>query len=172
MEFRKSKKSDIKEIINIIEEAQNYFKENNIDQWQDGYPNEESIINDIENGQSYVLLKDNKVIATAYLSFNGETDYKIIYDGNWISNGDYAVVHRVAVSSNIKGNGVAAELFNHIEKICLENNINHIRIDTHRHNKSMQKFLSKNQFEYCGVIYLKDKSERIAFEKILRQKTI
>lgn len=72
MEFRKSKKSDIKEIINIIEEAQNYFKENNIDQWQDGYPNEESIINDIENGESYVLLKDNKIIATAYLSFAGE----------------------------------------------------------------------------------------------------
>ncbi|MEW9079191.1 hypothetical protein [Terrisporobacter glycolicus] len=62
----------MKEIINIIEEAQNYFKENNIDQWQDGYPNEESIINDIENGESYVLLKDNKIIATAYLSFAGE----------------------------------------------------------------------------------------------------
>lgn len=172
MEFRKSKKSDIKEIINIIEEAQNYFKENNIDQWQDGYPNEESIINDIENGQSYVLLKDNKVIATAYLSFSRETDYNIIYDGNWISNEDYAVVHRVAVSRDIKGNGVAAELFKHIEKICLANNINYIRIDTHRHNKSMQKFLSKNKFEHCGVIYLKDKSERIAFEKILRQKTV
>jgi len=172
MEFRKSKKSDIKEIINIIEEAQNYFRENNIDQWQDGYPNEESIINDIENGESYVLLKDNKVIATAYLSFSGEMDYNIIYDGKWISNEDYAVVHRVAVSRDIKGNGVAAELFKHIEKICLANNINYIRIDTHRHNKSMQKFLSKNKFEHCGVIYLKDKSERIAFEKILRQKTI
>lgn len=81
MEFRKSKKSDIKEIINIIEEAQNYFKENNIDQWQDRYQNEESIINDIENGESYVLLKDNKIIATAYLSFAGEQDYNIIYDG-------------------------------------------------------------------------------------------
>lgn len=31
MEFRKSIKSDIKEIINIIEEAQSYFKEKSID---------------------------------------------------------------------------------------------------------------------------------------------
>lgn len=172
MKFRKSRKADIKEIVNIIEEAQNYFKENNIDQWQDGYPNKESIINDIESGDSYVLLKGGKIIATAYLSFDREKDYDIIYEGKWISNEDYAVVHRVAVSNNLKGNGVAGELFKYIEKICLENNINYVRIDTHRHNKSMQKFLSKNKFENCGVIYLKDKSERIAFEKILRQKTI
>ena len=167
MEFRKSIKSDIKEIINIIEEAQSYFKANGIDQWQNGYPNEESIMNDIESGESYVLLKDDKVIATAYLSFSGESDYDVIYDGKWISQGDYAVVHRVAVSSNIKGHGVAGELFKYIEEICLGNNIKHIKIDTHRQNKSMQRFLSKNGFEYCGVIYLEDNSERIAFEKVL-----
>ena len=51
MEFRKSRKSDIKEIINIIEEAQSYFKANGIDQWQNGYPNEESIMNDIESDE-------------------------------------------------------------------------------------------------------------------------
>ncbi len=167
MEFRKSIKSDIKEIINIIEEAQSYFKANGIDQWQNGYPNEESIMNDIESGESYVLLKDDKVIATAYLSFSGESDYDVIYDGKWISQGDYAVVHRVAVSSNIKGHGVAGELFKCIEKICLGNNIKHIKIDTHRQNKSMQRLLSKNGFKYCGVIYLEDNSERIAFEKVL-----
>lgn len=167
MEFRKSRKSDIKEIINIIEEAQSYFKANGIDQWQNGYPNEESIMNDIESDESYVLLKDDKVIATAYLSFSGESDYDVIYDGKWISQGDYAVVHRVAVSSNIKGHGVAGELFKYIEKICLENNIKHIKIDTHRQNQSMQRFLSKNGFEYCGAIYLEDDSERIAFEKVL-----
>ena len=167
MEFRKSRKSDIKEIINIIEEAQSYFKANGIDQWQNGYPNEESIMNDIESDESYVLLKDDKVIATAYLSFSGESDYDVIYDGKWISQGDYAVVHRVAVSSNIKGHGVAGELSKYMEKICLENNIKHIKIDTHRQNQSMQRFLSKNGFEYCGVIYLEDDSERIAFEKVL-----
>ena len=167
MEFRNSVKSDIKEIINIIEEAQSYFKENSIDQWQNGYPNEESIMNDIESDESYVLLKDDKIIATAYLSFSGENDYDIIYDGKWISEGDYAVVHRVAVSSNMKGKGIARELFKCIEKVCLENNLKHIKIDTHRQNKSMQKFLKKNGFEYCGVIYLQDNSERIAFEKIL-----
>ena len=39
MEFRKSVKSDIPEIMGIIKQAQDYFKEKNIDQWQNGYPN-------------------------------------------------------------------------------------------------------------------------------------
>ena len=74
--------------------------------------------------------------------------------------------------SEIKGRGVAGELFKNIEEVCLENNINNIKIDTHRENKSMQRFLNKNGFEYCGIIYLKDGAERIAFEKILDKKSI
>ena len=48
MEFRKSVKSDIPEIMGIIKQAQDYFKEKNIDQWQNGYPNEEVINNDMK----------------------------------------------------------------------------------------------------------------------------
>jgi hypothetical protein len=31
----------------------------------------------------------------------------------------------------------------------------------------MQRLLKKNDFQYCGIIHLEDKSERVAFEKIL-----
>ena len=48
MEFRKSVKSDIPEIMGIIKQAQDYFKEKNIDQWQNGYHNEEVKNNEIE----------------------------------------------------------------------------------------------------------------------------
>ena len=43
MEFRKSAIKDIDEIMKIINEAKLYFKENNINQWQDGYPDKEVI---------------------------------------------------------------------------------------------------------------------------------
>lgn len=44
MELRKSSRSDIESIMKIIHQAQNYFKENGIDQWQNNYPNEETIL--------------------------------------------------------------------------------------------------------------------------------
>ena len=37
----------------IIREAQLYFKEQGIDQWQNNYPNEDVIKNDIKNNNSY-----------------------------------------------------------------------------------------------------------------------
>ena len=49
MEFRKSTINDMPDIMNIFKQAQSYFKENRIDQWQNNYPNENVISNDIKN---------------------------------------------------------------------------------------------------------------------------
>ena len=54
-----------------------------------------------------------------------------------------------------------------VEEMCKNMGINSIRIDTHEENLPMQNLLKKNNYEYCGIIYLEDKSERLAFEKIL-----
>lgn len=167
MNFRKSTNDDIDSIMRIIKQAQDYFKENNIDQWQNNYPNVETIENDIAEDDSYVLLKDNKVCATSVISFKGERNYDKIYEGKWLSDESYAVIHRIAVDNTIKGCGLSGEIIKRAEELCRENNINSIRVDTHEENISMQKALKKNGFEYCGVIFLADGAKRIAFEKII-----
>ena len=48
MILRPTKIEDISRVIDIINQAKTYFKNNDIDQWQDGYPNEETIEKDIE----------------------------------------------------------------------------------------------------------------------------
>lgn len=166
MEFRKTLESDIGDIMNIIKQAQDYFKDHGIDQWQNNYPNFETIKNDINNKNSYVLLNDNKIAATAVISFDGEKTYDTI-EGRWLSNNKYAVVHRIAVDNNFKGQGLSSTILEHAEKMCLERSVHSIKIDTHKENIPMQKLLKKNNFKYCGIIYLEDKSERIAFEKII-----
>ena len=57
MEFRKTIKTDIDSVMNIIRQAQEYFKIQGINQWQDNYPNPDVINSDIAKGESYVLLK-------------------------------------------------------------------------------------------------------------------
>lgn len=167
MEIRKAVMSDINSIMNIIKQAQNYFKEQGINQWQNNYPNIETIKNDIDKGYGYVLLKEGEVVGTVAVSFDGEKTYEKIYDGKWISNCEYAVIHRIAVDSNSKGQGLASVIFNNIEKMCLERNVKSIRIDTHEDNKSMQRLIEKNGFQYCGIIYLEDRSKRLAYEKLI-----
>lgn len=167
MEFRKSVETDINNIMKIIRQAQAYFKEQGIDQWQNGYPNSETISNDIEDKNSYVLLKDNKIVATAAVSFDGESTYDSIYEGEWITNNEYAVIHRIAVDNTYKGLGLSSEIIKNVEQLCLIKGVHSIKIDTHEENISMQNLLKKNKFKYCGIIYLEDRGKRIAFEKTL-----
>lgn len=167
MKFRKSKTSDVKSIIKIINQAQEFFKNKGIDQWQNGYPNEDTIIEDIKNAESYVLEKDGEVVATSMVTFKGEPTYDSIYDGKWLSNNKYATIHRVAVSNTHKGLGLSTEIIKCIEQLSIDSGVNSIKIDTHEENIPMQRVLKKNGFEYCGIIYVDDSSKRIAFEKLL-----
>ncbi|WP_026888946.1 GNAT family N-acetyltransferase [Clostridium beijerinckii] len=167
MKFRKAVERDINDIMRIIKQAQGYFKEQGINQWQNNYPNPETIRNDINNKHSYILSKDNNIVATAAVSFDGEKTYDSIYEGGWITNNQYAVIHRIAVDNTYKGLGLSSEIIKNVEELCLNRGIHSIKVDTHEENISMQKLLKKNKFQYCGIIYLEDGNKRIAFERIL-----
>lgn len=167
MKFRKTTTSDIKSVMEIITQAQKYFKENGIDQWQNNYPTADTISDDITNNQSYVLIKDDTIVATVVIAFINEKYYEKIYEGSWKTDGPYAVIHRIAVSDSYKGTGISSILLKEAEQLCMEKGIQSIRVDTHEDNKSMQRLLQKNNYIYCGVVYLEHGPKRIAFEKMI-----
>lgn len=167
LQLKHTKLEDVHYVMEIIDQAKLYFKEQGIDQWQNDYPNTNIIENDIHKNHSYVLTKEEMIIATAVISFEEEPTYREIFEGAWKSHQDYAVIHRVAVDSSFKGKGIASQLIHHTELMCKENGVSSIKIDTHENNRSMQRSLIKNEFEYCGIIYLTDGSKRVAFEKTL-----
>lgn len=165
--FRKAITEDIDCIIRIIRQAQLYLKANMINQWQNNYPNKETILKDIENENSYVLLNDGKIIATTAVIFEKENTYDNIYKGHWLSSEKYVTIHRIALDNEYKGEGFATLMIEKIEHLSKINNVFSIRVDTHKDNIRMKKFLVKNGFQYCGIIYLKDGNERLAYEKVL-----
>ncbi|HAT4191270.1 GNAT family N-acetyltransferase [Clostridium perfringens] len=168
MEFRQAKISDLDQIVEIIELSKKYLKETKVDQWQDGYPAKEDLRRDIESGNSYVLTNKDEIVATTVISLDGESTYNSIFNGEWITNEDYIVMHRVAVHDKYKGKGIFKELIKEAESLALNKGISSIKIDTHRDNISMQRAVVKNDFKKCGIIYLEEGSERIAFEKVLK----
>ena len=168
MSIKKSSVNDVQAIMKLVHQAQLYFKNNGIDQWQDGYPKDENIYSDIDKGHSYVLIQNN-IMATMYIDFEDDQCNKDI-DGQWLTNNQtYAVIHRIVVDENYKGQNLAKQLLDFAIEQCLQNHIYSIRIDTHHDNQSMQRFLTKNGFESCGQIMLESGAPRIAFEKILNK---
>ncbi len=163
MIITKATTKDIDDILIIIEEAKRFLKENNVDQWQDGYPNKDTLLEDIKNKNLYVV-EDGGMIVAVFALVEYDSNYDLIYDGNWNKDSAYIALHRIAVSS--KGKGISKIIFDYVKQ-----RYDYIRIDTHKDNKIMQKCLAKNGFKYCGTIILnRDKSKRLAYDYINDQK--
>ncbi|MGB0887142.1 MAG: GNAT family N-acetyltransferase [Vicingaceae bacterium] len=152
----------------IINDAQRYLAELNINQWQDGYPNKEQITLDIKNKDSYIILADDgTVIGTTVFTTKTEPTYQNI-NGKWITtNTCCGVIHRLAVDEAYRKEGLAEFVFNYCEKQLKINGIDSMRIDTHKDNKGMQHILTKRGYQYCGIIILDSGDERLAFEKVV-----
>lgn len=167
MEIRIATKADLPAIYNIIKGAQAFLKSSGVNQWQDGYPNESTIMADISEGLNYVCCYGERIVGTIVVIFDGEVTYNKIHEGDWLTNDDYATIHRLAIDEKLRGSGLASKMISFVEGMSLDRGVRSIRIDTHRDNIPMQKMLSKNGFTYCGIIYLASGDERLAFEKIL-----
>ncbi len=168
--IRTMQPEDIPAVMDIIREAQRSLKALGISQWQNGYPNEEAFQRDIKNRIGYVLAADDRIAATAAISFAPDPTYGEIYEGAWLTEGAYGVIHRIAVRTEYKRSGYAAELVSFAKKLARqqEKQIQSLRIDTHEGNLPMRGFLRKEGFEECGIIYLREEKtpedRRIAYE--------
>ncbi|MEN2487018.1 GNAT family N-acetyltransferase [Flavobacterium sp. B11] len=165
LSLRKANLSEIPQIWEILQDAIEQRRLDGSTQWQDGYPNELSIKSDIENGYGYVFTEDESILAYAAIIFDKEPAYENI-EGKWLTDGNYTVVHRVAVSKLAKGKGIATKLFESIEGLSVENKIYSIKVDTNFDNTPMLKILDRLKYTYCGEVYFRG-SARKAFEKRL-----
>lgn len=164
MNIRHATEQDFTRIMEIYEYARGFMADHgNPNQWgPTKWPPEDLIHEDIRTGHSYVCEEDGRVVGTFYYNYGKDIEptYAIIEDGEWLENGDYGVVHRVAGDGSIKGIGTFC--LNWAYEQC-----GHLRIDTHTDNKVMQSLLSKLGFKKCGIVYVvEDNYPRLAYEKV------
>lgn len=158
---------DIEDVLNIIRECQQLMRQRGIDQWQNGYPNRESIVNDIIASRGYILVCNNQIAAYAALIFDGEEAYSYLKGGEWLTTTEnYLTIHRLAVSDKFRGQNIGESFFLLSEKESLIRNVASIRCDTHKDNRFMLRLLKRLNYTYCGQVSYQG-AERVAFEKIL-----
>lgn len=166
MLLRKATSSEVPAIWGILKQAIARRKADGSQQWQDGYPNEQTIQNDLANGYGYVLVENDRILAYAAIIFDVEPAYTDI-EGEWLTNDDYVVIHRVATSNEVIGKGIATRLFQLIEDLAMNSNVYSIKVDTNFDNVPMLKILDKLDYTYCGEVFFRG-SARKAFEKVLQ----
>ena len=106
IKFRKATQDDPDKIWEILQQAIERRRLDNSQQWQNGYPNPETVNSDIEKQIGYVLVENDNVVAYSAVILNDEPAYENI-EGKWLSDGDFNVIHRLAVSDEVVGKGYA-----------------------------------------------------------------
>ena len=159
MIIRKTTLQDFPQICRIFADARDFMRETgNPNQWGDVHPPLEVLNRDIQAGLSYACIHDDEIVGVFYYNIEVEPTYREI-NGQWLSNEPYGVVHRIATARTFKGAGA----------FCLEwclGQCRNLRIDTHRDNTPMRNLLNKLGFTYCGIIWLEDGDERLAYQKV------
>lgn len=158
--IRPAEKNDLNGIMQIYSTAREFMAKNgNPNQWGKVFPPKELIADDIENGRLFVIEENGSVHGVFAFIIGVDPTYAVIESGSWLSDTEYGAIHRVASDGKIHGVLSAAVGF------CLTK-ISHLRIDTHKDNKVMQRQILKNRFTERGTIYTDDGSPRIAYERL------
>jgi len=156
--------ADLPTILNLRDQAREIMRSyGNVYQWPDGYPRDDMFLKDIELGGSHVMLDEaGEIVGTFALLPSPEVTYNVIYDGQWLDDEPYYVIHRIA--STPESRGILEALLDYCES-----KVGNIRIDTHEANIIMRKGLERHGYQYCGIIHLLNGDERLAFQKVVNQ---
>ena len=162
MEIRLAFPSEVNAVMKVIEDAKKTLAQSGSDQWQNGYPNVDIIIDDIISGQAYVALEEGEVIAYVAVTRSPESAYDAIYEGKWQGGEpEYLVFHRIAVAAANQGQKVAQTF---LEGLIEGFDYLDFRSDTHAENKVMQHIFEKLGFKQVGKVPVD--GERLAYQKL------
>ena len=159
MEIRSATERELDTVLRIYADARQFMREQgNPDQWGDNYPPKELLREDIEAQRLYLCVEGDEILGVFYFAVGEDPTYRVIENGSWLNDFPYGVIHRIAVAK--QGHGVAAFCFDYAFAQC-----GNVKIDTHKDNLPMQRALEKRGFVRCGIIYLENGDERIAYQK-------
>lgn len=161
--IRKASVTDLERIMEIFRLARSFMvASGNPNQWIDGYPQQDFIVEEIEQEHCYVCVTHNQtVVGTFCLLPSPDPTYSKIYNGNWLNDEPYHVIHRLASDGSVKGIG----------KICLDwctSKYKNLRTDTHEDNRIMQSLAERCGFVKCGTVYVANGTSRIAYQRVVQ----
>ena len=167
MKIRKAKISDLDNIMLMYTSCVKGMIANDIDQWDETYPNKEVITKDIIEQTYYIAEIDEEIIGGINID---KLQDKTYLDINWEDKtNSFLVVHRLGVKEEFWNKKIGKCLMIFTEKLVIENGLKSIRLDTYSGNPKAMEFYRRLGYNELGSINLKpNKNEYYCFEKIIK----
>ena len=168
---RRAGPGDTPVIADILDQARAYLHGQGVCQWTGGYPGADVIASDIAAGACWLFTCGDLPAGCVTLSMDDQPYFSSL-EGTWLTDGSrYGTVHRLAAADAFRGRGVADEMLQLAEDLCLGRGGESIRADTHRDNLAMRRLLERRGYGLCGGLTLSAPREtdphRLGYEKRL-----
>lgn len=144
MEIKKLNKENLKEIMLLY----NDIKTNSHTFWEDGYPNEELVLFDIERNGLYGGFQNGKLVA---ICFAGERCEENEEDFTWKQPfKKRASFVRIGVSPSVQRCGLAKQMLERVFADLRKEGFDGVRILVEKHNEKAKNLYHKFGFENVG----------------------
>lgn len=162
------KDEEIATILELTRACGRHLRDQGIDQWDELYPDIDSLRLDVETNTLFVYYESNKLIAMVVLNEKQDDEYSAI-PWNTSEQQRNLVVHRLAVHPSAQERGIARKLMDFAEDYARKMNYDAIRLDTFSLNPRNQIFYQNRGYTELGKVYLKYKKEHpyICYELLL-----
>lgn len=151
MLIRQAILTDVPQIMLLIAEVVPAMIASGNLQWDNNYPNAAVFADDINKGQLWVAEVEGHIAGISAITTDQETEYAQV---GWDLTEIAIVTHRLAVSPQYRGLGIAKALLQQAEQEARNRNIKTLRIDTNTNNEATQKLFPKLGYIYAGEINL------------------
>lgn len=151
MELVMSDIKDLPGIMNMITKCIECMESQGIYQWNEHYPTQEIIEEDIRREECYLMKKDDEIIS--YVAINDEQSPECD-EVKWITNGEKVlVIHRLCVNPEYQGKGTARKVLKFITDYASDNGYSSIRLDAYSVNRRALNLYENYGFVRTGEIH-------------------
>ena len=152
MQIRKCQKSELPLAWDFYDRTIDWLKENdNLPKWEHGiHPTHKYIKDMVESGSQYICCEDDSLIGAFVLNDDPEGAYQ---KGSWsrvIPEGEYLVIHALAISNDHQGHGIGSRVISFCIDVAKSGDFKAVRLDLVPGNVPAQKLYEKNGFTYVG----------------------
>lgn len=155
---------DIMNIMNIIKDVILRMNQQGIDQWDEVYPDIETIRKDLQEKCAFGYFIGDEL--SGYISINEDMppEYNSLI---WkIEQEQSLIVHRLIVKVQQQGKGIAKEIMSFAEDYAKKIGYKAIRLDAFSKNPVSLKLYESNGYQKVGLVYFR-KGLFYCFEKNL-----
>lgn len=162
--LRKAHAADADELLMLVRYCVAAMRGAGIEQWDEVYPNAETIARDIGADTLDLLCEGDEIVACITVDQNMDP----LWQGmDWTVESEPAsAVHRLMVHPSRQGRGYAKLLMQHAETVARQQGCRSLRLDTFLLNPTAMRLYPSLGYRRTGTAMMR-KGEFVGFEKLL-----